>query len=230
MFLNIRFRFIATLILINGSVNAQQQKTILPDSLFSTYYLQRVSHFKTLPQTKGDIIFLGNSITDGAEWNELFSDVRIKNRGISGDISAGVIKRIDEVTNRQPSKLFLMIGTNDLAKNIPIDSVIKNILWIADYVRQQSPATKLFVQSILPVNEVFKKFNGHTTKRDLIEKVNASLQWNAKPHHYTFIDLYTPFCNREGKLDTTFTNDGLHLTGEGYLLWKRLVALHVDEH
>ncbi len=115
-----------------------------PDSLFSTYYHQRVTLFKSLPQTKGDIIFVGNSITDGGEWSELFNDLKIKNRGISGDITAGVISRIDEVSNRKPSKVFLMIGVNDLARNTAPDSIVKNIFIIADYIHQQTPATKLY--------------------------------------------------------------------------------------
>ncbi|MDQ3279044.1 MAG: hypothetical protein M3Q06_12005, partial [Bacteroidota bacterium] len=73
-----------------------------PDSLFSTYYHQRVTHFKSLPKTTGDILFLGNSITDGGEWSELFNDVKVKNRGISGDVTAGVLNRLAEVAQRKP--------------------------------------------------------------------------------------------------------------------------------
>ncbi len=98
-----------------------------PDSIFSTYYLQRVSHFETLPQTKDDIIFAGNSITDGAEWGELFDDLHVKNRGITGDITAGVIHRLDEIANRRVAKVFLLIGVNDLARNITPDTIVKNI-------------------------------------------------------------------------------------------------------
>ena len=63
-------------------VHAQVKQPAYPDSVFSTYYHQRVSLFRTLPQTKGDIIFLGNSITDGGEWGEMFADLKVKNRGI----------------------------------------------------------------------------------------------------------------------------------------------------
>ncbi len=55
-------------LLLSHSMRAQISMPSLPDSLFSTYYHQRVTHFQSLPQTKGDIIFAGNSITDGAEW------------------------------------------------------------------------------------------------------------------------------------------------------------------
>lgn len=199
----------------------------LHDSLFSTYYHQRVAHFRSLPLTKGDIIFLGNSITDGAEWSELFGDQRIKNRGISGDVSAGILHRIDEVAARKPAKVFLMIGTNDLARKVSADSLQKNILDAVRYLRLQSPATTVYVQSILPVNDVYGKFGGHTGNGALIKKVNAALAQNATSLQYTYIDLNTPFSDSNGKLKALFTNDGLHLNGDAYLLWKHLLYPYV---
>ena len=207
--------------------NAQTVLPVYPDSLFNTYYHQRRTLFEQLPQTKGDIIFIGNSITDGNEWGELFNDLRVKNRGISGDISAGVIRRIGEVVQRKPDKVFLMIGVNDLARGIVSDSVVNNILLLADYLYQQSPRTAVFVQSILPVNPAFGKFTGHTDKADLIRKVNTALLLESGNHHYRFIDLHTVFCDKEGRLDSRYTNDGLHLLGDGYLLWKHLVFPYV---
>ncbi|MBC6492056.1 family 20 glycosylhydrolase [Flavihumibacter stibioxidans] len=198
-----------------------------PDSLFSTYYHQRWTLFQHLPQSKNDVIFIGNSITDGSEWAELFNDATLKNRGISGDVSVGVINRIDEVIKRKPSKVFLMIGVNDLARGISTDSLLKNILQIANEIKQQSPATKLFVQSLLPVNESLGKFSGHTSKARQIRELNESLSREASRHDFSFVDLYPSFTNPDGKLDTKYTNDGLHLTGEGYLLWKHLVFPYV---
>ncbi|HEX4877459.1 MAG TPA: family 20 glycosylhydrolase, partial [Chitinophagaceae bacterium] len=195
----------------------------MPDSLFSTYYHQRYSLFQSLPVTKGDILFIGNSITDGAEWSELFADLRIKNRGISGDMSAGVLKRLDEVVKRKPAKVFLMIGINDLARGISADSVVKNILLATAWLKQESPSTQCYVQSILPVSDHFSKFSGHTSKTDAVLKVNNSLSRAAATGHFTFVNLYPSFCNSAGKLDEKYTNDGLHLTGEGYILWKHLV-------
>ncbi|HEX6847789.1 MAG TPA: family 20 glycosylhydrolase [Chitinophagaceae bacterium] len=208
-------------------INGQVALPVYPDSIFSTYYHQRWSLFKSLPQTKDDIIFIGNSITDGGEWSELFHDLHLKNRGISGDISAGVLKRMDEVVKRKPAKVFLMIGVNDLARGILPDSVVKNIILIAGYLKEQSPATKLFVQSILPVNDVYKMFGGHTSKGNQINQVNELLGRSAAKYRFTFIDLYSSFCNEAGKLKPEFSNDGLHLKAEGYLLWKHLVFPYV---
>ncbi|MDZ4329621.1 MAG: GDSL-type esterase/lipase family protein, partial [Flavobacterium sp.] len=221
------FLSILITLFVAENVNAQLKKVTLPDSLFSTYYHQRVSHFRTLSKTNNDIIFLGNSITDGAEWSELFSDSRIKNRGISGDISTGVLNRIDEIAFRKPAKVFLMIGTNDLSRNTSTDSIFKNITRVVSYLKQESPSTKLYVQSVLPVNNVYKKFDGHTSKGEQIKLLNTKLKQNATTFHYTYIDLHTPFSDTNGKLAKHLTNDGLHLKGDGYLVWKHLVYPYV---
>ena len=225
---NSLYRFaIIVLALMAGNANAQLKKPIFPESLFSTYYYQRVSHFETLPKTKSDIIFLGNSISDGAEWSELFNDTRIKNRGISGDFTAGVLNRLDEISTRKPKKVFLLIGVNDLARNISTDSIFKNIMQIARYLKQETPSTKLFIQSLLPVNDTFKTFAGHTSKGEQIKSLNDNLKLNAATNLYTYIDLYSSFVDEGGKMDKKFTNDGLHLKGDGYLLWKHLVYPYV---
>ena len=214
-------------VMASVAVQAQVRLPKLPDSLFSTYYHQRNTLFALAPAQPGDVVFAGNSITDGGEWAELFADPRMKNRGISGDITAGVLHRLDIMARQRPAKLFLLIGTNDLARGLSTDSVVRNILLMTAYLKQESPATKLFVQSILPVNEAFGKFSGHTSKRDSILKVNQRLGDAAAKYGYSFVNLYPFFCNLQGKLDERFTNDGLHLTGEGYLLWKHLVFPHV---
>lgn len=222
--------FFCLLLLINVSkenCSAQLKLPFYPDSLFTTYYWQRVTYFNTLPQTKNDIIFLGNSITDGAEWNEGFADLHIKNRGISGDITAGVINRLKEITDRKPKKIFLLIGVNDLSRNISSDSALKNIFFIADFIQQQSAATKLYIQSILPVNNYFGKFATHTNKGAAILTINKELQKGATTHHYTFVDMFPYFSDAEGKLNKKYTNDGLHLLGEGYALWKHKIFPYV---
>ena len=206
---------------------AQIKLPVYHDSLFSTYYLQRTSLFELMPLQKDDAVFVGNSITDGAEWSELFGDVHVKNRGISGDITSGVIHRWNQIVQAKPKKVFLMIGTNDLARGASVDSIVKNILLLADYLKQESPATQLFIQSILPVTDFYKKFGGHTSKSLQIQEANNRLKSNANLHQYKYIDLHAAFINAVGKMDEAYTNDGLHLTGKGYMLWKHLVFPHL---
>lgn len=218
--------FILPLLFSKGSFG-QASFPSWPDSLFSTYYHQKVSEFKSLPKTQEDIIFLGNSITDGGLWTELFNDGRIKNRGISADITIGVINRLKEITDRKPRKIFLLIGTNDLARGWSVDSVYRNILEIVRLSHFHSPATKIYVQSLLPVNSVYGKFKSHTGNTNKILEINAALKTASTKSNFTFIDLFSAFKTDKNLMNPKFSNDGLHLMGEGYLLWKHLVYPYV---
>ena len=206
---------------------AQIKLPVYYDSMYSTYYLQRLSLFDMMPVQKGDVVFIGNSITDGVEWSELFNDLHIKNRGISGDISSGILHRWQQIVAAKPKKVFLMIGTNDLARGARADSVVKNILLAADYLKQESSSTQLYIQSILPVTDFYQKFTGHTSKVAQILETNNKLKSAATAHQYTYIDLHAAFINADGKMNERYTNDGLHLVGEGYMLWKHLVFSYV---
>ena len=83
--------------------------------------------FEELPVTSSDIIFLGNSITNGAEWAELFKNKHVKNRGISGDICMGVYDRLDAILKGKPAKIFLLIGINDVSRGTPADTIVSRI-------------------------------------------------------------------------------------------------------
>ena len=134
-------RLLLTTLFITLSLNglAQERK-------YSTFYEQRASLFEVLSITSEDIVFIGNSITNGGEWIELFNDNRLKNRGISGDVSEGIYDRLGSITKGKPKKMFLMIGINDIAKNIPVDTISKNIEKIILKIKKDSPQTIVYLQ------------------------------------------------------------------------------------
>jgi len=193
----------------------------------NTYYYQKKALFELLPNDSDEIIFLGNSITDGCEWHELFNDPRIKNRGISADVTGGVLDRLDEVVESKPLQIFLMIGINDLARGDSLDYILANYRQIIQLIKEKTPASELYIQSVLPVNDSFNQFKNHVNKTDQVINLNARLEQLSGEQQVTFIDLYSKFTTPEGKLDPEYTNDGLHLTGKGYLHWKALVTKYV---
>jgi len=194
----------------------------------STYWQQRVTLFKSLPNDKNEIIFLGNSITDGGNWSELFNNVNVKNRGISADVTDGILERLDEVTESKPAKIFIMIGVNDLAFGVTVEQVLNNFQKIIERIQTVSKDTEIYIQSILPVNPDYPKFKNHTDKGEQILEVNANLKQLAKNKNVIFIDLYSLFAGPDNKLNPAYTNDGLHLTGSGYLVWKSAVQKYID--
>ena len=123
------------------------------------HHAQKVSFFNRYPVQPGDIVFLGDSITDGARWDELFPGLPVKNRGINADDTLGVIKRLDDILRAKPLAIFLLIGTNDLPwftyrKDAEI---LRNYNQILERCAEISPDTKVFVQSILPRRRSFAK-------------------------------------------------------------------------
>jgi lysophospholipase L1-like esterase len=200
------------------------------ENKFGTYYNQRLSLFEKMPDTKGEIIFLGNSITDGGEWCELLGNPKVKNRGISGDTTDGVLFRLNEVTRSKPAKVFLLIGVNDLSRGVSRDTVYSNICRIAQKIRKDSPKTEVYVQSILPVNESFGLFKNHTNKTADVLWVNAQLKTWCKKVQVQYVDLYGRFKNPDSELlNPLLTNDGLHLKGEGYLLWLDIIKPYLKK-
>lgn len=189
----------------------------------TTYYEQKVTLFRALPDRAGEIVFLGNSITDMGEWSEIWQNNLVINRGISGDITYGVLARMDEVLSAKPSKIFILIGVNDVSRNIPDEVIVRNYNRIVERVEKESPQTTVLVQSILPTNDAFARFKAHQGKTDHILSINAQLKEMCQKRGLVYVDLYPHFLNADKKLDVKYTNDGLHLNGAGYLKWKQVL-------
>ncbi len=209
--------------------SAQQRQKTAEKPKFSPFYYHKVSHFRTLPNTKDEIIFLGNSITDYCEWAELFQNPNVKNRGISGDVTDGVLLRLDEVTESQPKKIFIMIGINDLSRGKTEEYIFNNYKKIINRIKKESPKTKIYIQSILPVNEARGKYKNHTNKTQNVISLNKQLKELAQnTANAQYIDLFTAFADKNQRLKLEYTFDGLHLNGDGYLLWKSIIEKYVN--
>lgn len=196
---------------------------------YNELYYQRASLFDKLPVHEDDIVFVGNSLTQICEWDELFDNPRIKNRGIIGDVVQGIRDRIDCVVNGHPRKIFLLCGTNDVSHNLTADSISTAIGALVDYIRASSPQSKLYVQSLLPVNDTFGRYKAMNGKNPVIREINQKVSSMAAEKGFTWIDAHSIFVDVDGNLDRRYTNDGLHVMGDGYLHWRDLLLPYVNE-
>lgn len=194
----------------------------------SAYYQQRATLFEKLSIDSTDIVFLGNSITDICEWSELLGDKRVKNRGIIGDTAQGVFERLDPILKGRPSAIFLLIGINDVSHNVAADSIVRCIAKISEKVAKDSPKTKLYIQSILPVNPIYGKFLVVTEKSGEVLKINQGLQKLCADKGLQYIDVHS-YLTGDDKvlLNPRLSNDGLHLLGEGYVIWKGVLEKYL---
>lgn len=193
------------------------------------YWEQRVSLFDHLPVTENDIIFLGNSITDGGNFEELFKREDVKNRGIRSDIIPGVQKRLEQVVKGHPKKIFLLIGINDVSHGHSVDKLAERYETLVNEIRHRSPETQLYLQSIMPINNDYGVYRNLKGKENTIVEFNKRIKEIAEKNDLKYIDLWPFLADKNGKLNKKYTNDGLHLTGPGYRAWTNGIRSYLDE-
>ena len=208
----------------------------LPVSADSPYRDHRFDSYKTLPPSEeGDILFVGNSITNMMNWWEAFgSRANIRARGNSGASSDELLANFDNIVKGNPSKVFLMIGTNDLSSEVDSncpDSVAGRIIDFLSRTRSKLPSAQIFYQSILP------SLNGKRTP-EKTKKTNSLVNdWIVSQNDpdIIYVDLYSPMLGENGGLKNSIqapdadalSFDGLHLTQQGYKIWLDIIKDYV---
>ncbi len=196
----------------------------------SEYWEQKVTLFNIIPVEPGDIVFLGNSITDGGEFSELFDDITIKNRGISSDVISGVIERLYQIVDHSPSKIFLLIGINDVSHNLSVDRLAEEYGKLVREIREKAPDTRLYIQSVMPINNDFGRYRNLKGKESTVVRFNERIKEIASVNGAVYVDLWPALADPStGKLKKEFTNDGLHLLGKGYKAWADAIRPLVKE-
>lgn len=193
-----------------------QKKPVNPD----VYYARRATLFDLLPVYSSDIIILGNSLTDGAEWNELFDNCHVKNRGIVGDIIPGFFERLEPILKGQPRKIFIMGGVNDISHGVSADSIVSAMTQVVTTIQARCPKTEIYVQSMLPFNNDVRLWKLLKGREQVVVDGNKGLESMCQRLGVTFINLYPLFVGENGKMKPEYTNDGLHLMGGAYLIWR----------
>ncbi len=220
-----RTKLLTLLLFISAYTMGQE---IHENILENQTYVERSAYFKQNPLKEGQIVFLGNSLTQGGKWNEYFPEQNPANRGISGDNTLGMLGRLHEIIKAKPSKLFILAGINDISLGRSNDKVLNGIKSIIYQVKEGSPNTTIYVQSLLPINKDVCKYKRMMNKEKQIEKLNKEILKFCKSENITFIDLYPHFLSEKRKMDAKYTSDGLHLNEAGYAVWTNQIRKYVE--
>lgn len=192
-------------------------------------YGQRSTLFEIMEIDSTSIVMLGNSLTNGCEWHELLGMPNVLNRGISGDTTKDIDERLSPIVKGQPAKIFFMSGVNDISHDLSADSVATDIIALIDRIHTESPTTKLYFQSLLPINNSFGKYKRLIGKEQIIRDVNALVEKACVTRNVPFINLHVLMTDDDGNLRPELTNDGLHLLGPAYLIWKDALMPYLVE-
>jgi lysophospholipase L1-like esterase len=167
-----------------------------------------------------DIVFIGDSITNGGRWSEFFPTWKVANRGVGGDKASDIVRRLDSVISTLPSKAFIMVGINDIHQAVSVSNILDNYSIIIDTLKDEN--IDVYVQSTIQCEITIcgARYVG------LVDKLNNGLAELSLEKEVTFLHLGK--LSEVGGLSTIYTTDGVHLTAEGYIYWVEALAPLLD--
>ena len=190
-----------------------------------SYYDQKCAAFalENANYTKGQIIFIGDSITDGYHLNAHYNDLplAVYNRGIGGDRTSGVYRRLKvSLYDLAPTKVVLMIGINDINLGLTNDEIMINYAGIISEIKANLPAAQIICESVLPMNKIVEAYGVNLKKATAqIKDLNGRIKTLAEQNGCLFVDLFPHFADENDELIASYSNDGLHPNENGYAVW-----------
>ena len=162
------------------------------------------------------LVLFGDSISEGHPAKQL-RGLPVVNMGISGDEAdspdGGLLRRIHLVSAVRPAEVFLLIGINDLNNGKSPATLMEQIRAVVSALRAELPATAIYLQSVLPTSAKYLP---------LLSKVvetNEMLRAYAVGLKMEFVDVFSAMTDETGALRGELTNDGVHLSEQGYIIW-----------
>lgn len=166
------------------------------------------------------IIFIGDSIVEYFPLHELLQSPKtLVNRGIRGYKTDLLLENLDaHLFGQALDKVFLLIGTNDIGKEMPQTETLANLEAVIQEISRDYPLAQIQLLSVLPVNEApAYKSTVYVRSNEKIQALNQAYRQLANAYmNVQFIDLYDAFLDEGGQLRPDYTTDGLHLTIAGY--------------
>ncbi|MFC1754721.1 GDSL-type esterase/lipase family protein [Thermoproteota archaeon] len=165
------------------------------------------------------IVMAGDSITYGVSWNDLLGRSDVANRGIGGDISEGLLHRLKYIYALKPRVCFIMMGVNDLQKDMPVEDVFNNY---------QEIIKGLIENNIIPIvqSTLYTEYPKLNTK---IKRLNGLLKKYSSENSIEYVDLNEVLASGD-KLIEDYTYDGVHLLGSGYDKWRQRISIVLKKH
>ena len=180
------------------------------------YYELKKSFFDHQKVPDTDVVFVGDSLTDIAEWGEMFPSLVIANRGISTDRTDGVLQRLDTIYNTSAEHAFVMLGVNDFIAGVPVDTTFDNYRFIVETLVEKD--MRVYVQSTLHTGKNFAHLNSQ------IASLNEKLSVLARQFEsVVYINLNKKLAP-DSVLSDEYSRDGIHLNGVGYKVWKNTIS------
>mgnify|MGYP004499720381 FL=1 len=160
-----------------------------------------------------NFVFLGDSITNGYNLDEYYPEYPTVKSGVNGYKTQDILNNMNNMVYiYNPSKVFLLIGINDIHAGKSKEYIINNIEKIIDNIKENRKNAKIYVESIYPVNSKIRS----NSKNDFTIEVNKEIKKLCKEKNIVYINIHDLLIDNNGDLKKKYTTDGLHLSEDGY--------------
>ena len=184
---------------------------------FNHHKVKVVTKIKEVEKVPDNYLFLGDSITDFYDLDKYYPDMPTVNSGVSGNTTEDILKDMKKRAYQyNPSKVFLLIGTNDLDTKHSKEDIVNNVEKIISELKENRPKAELYIESIYPVNPDVRRSKSGNRNNDDIKQINKELKKYCKENKINYINLYDLLKDEDDNLKEEYTKDGLHLSDEGY--------------
>ncbi len=196
--------------------------------LTEEYYNTKVDSFEKENPTLNDvdIVFLGDSLTDGCDVKKYYPEYSSVNRGISGDTTDGLLNRLKvSAYDVEPTGVVLLIGVNDISRGVKPNELSDNYEKIITGLKENLPDTIIIWCSMTALGGKSAKYN------DTVIICNQKIKLLAEKYDCVFVDLFTPLCDADTReIREEYTVDGTHLTDAGYQVITREIKKALEEY
>lgn len=212
-----------------GAIHAQENDAVRPVPRDGGWMKRHESFNERVKQGNVDLIFIGDSITQGWEgegrevWAKRYASRNAVNLGIGGDRTQHVLWRLDNgnISGIQPRLAVIMIGTNNSGSNTP-EQIAEGTTAIVEKLRKALPETKILLLAVFP-----RGADSSDPRRQVNEKTNGIVAKLADGKMVEYLDIGPRFLAEDGSLSKEIMPDLLHLSPQGYQIWADGIEEHV---
>lgn len=166
-----------------------------------------------------DVVFLGDSITDGCNLQKYYPQYKTLNRGIGGDTTSGLLTRLKiSVYDVKPKVCVMLIGANNM------DTMFKDYEDILRGFEKNIPDTEIVLVSLTAMGGDFRD------KNQLAQNNNLRIKSLADDYGYHYVDVFKLLLDKKtNEIFSEYSQDGVHLTDKGYSVMTSAINEKLEE-
>lgn len=193
-----------------------------------------IKEVEVVKKSDSNYIFLGDSITDFYDLDKYYDDLPVVNSGVNGNSTTDILDDMyKRVYRYNPTKVFILIGTNDITKDRSTNQIVNNISKIVKRIKKNRPSTKIYIESIYPVSKAddskIKKDMVKNRTNKQIKEINKKLKEKTKELNVNYINMYDKLTDKDDNLKLEYTTDGLHMSDKGYDVITEEIMKYIDK-